>query len=599
MTAKIKPYDRLKLIKKAEKGEPVAKICRQTGISRQVFYKWQKRYKKNGKVASLIPKGAKPDDWNFYNRLSPKERLVLIERVKNGESVVKVAGEYNVSRHLFYKWLKRYDSAPIGQKLEALWDKKPVIERYFNQSPEEYEEAVLSAVGQYPELSSHSLVEVLPKIGSKPILSNHGVYNILRRYNLTTYQKRLEYSQSQIRASGFRYLFQPVWEVLDRLVRLNPAARIFTTRVGFIFLLSAFSAVVFWGLVGFVRLISANPSITFSLGTVFALVSLLFGMFFFIYSLKYYLTIAMVLSFSRKQEMEEGQSNIFSKLFGIYRKTMSGGKDEKVIGAGLLPDTSEVLLDRQPFISVHVALYNEKRVVERLLTALTSFTYENYEVIIADDSTDETYELLLKWKDHPRVKISHRENRTGFKGAALKQAMTIMDPKTEFIAVFDADFIPYPDSLSQFLKYYKVSAGSLVQNDYKQSNIAAVQGYQWHVLNKSENWVTRGVRSEYSGSYVLERSGIEIYEGLKQISGSVYMIRRDVLEKVGWGTSITEDFELTLRLYEKGYKVVYTPYVQAPAEAVSTIKRLIRQRMRWAEGQQLQCETDVCPLTLW
>jgi len=68
------------------------------------------------------------------------------------------------------------------------------------------------------------------------------------------------------------------------------------------------------------------------------------------------------------------------------------------------------------------------------------------------------------------------------------------------------------------------------------------------------------------------------------ISGSVYMIRRAPLEEVGWRTSITEDFELTLRLYEKGYKVVYTPYIQAPAECVSTLKRLIRQRMRWAEG---------------
>ena len=75
-----------------------------------------------------------------------------------------------------------------------------------------------------------------------------------------------------------------------------------------------------------------------------------------------------------------------------------------------------------------------------------------------------------------------------------------------------------------------------------------------------------------------------MYGGLKQISGSVYMIRRDVLQSIGWGTSITEDFELTLRLYEKGWKVVYTPYIQAPAEAVSTLKRLIRQRMRWAEG---------------
>jgi hypothetical protein len=62
------------------------------------------------------------------------------------------------------------------------------------------------------------------------------------------------------------------------------------------------------------------------------------------------------------------------------------------------------------------------------------------------------------------------------------------------------------------------------------------------------------------------------------------MIRADVLRKLGWSTSITEDWELTIRLYLAGYKVLYTPYIQAPAECVSTVRRLIRQRMRWAEG---------------
>src|SRR3990170_1107448 len=62
------------------------------------------------------------------------------------------------------------------------------------------------------------------------------------------------------------------------------------------------------------------------------------------------------------------------------------------------------------------------------------------------------------------------------------------------------------------------------------------------------------------------------------------MIRKDILDNYGWGTSITEDFELTLRLYRDGWKVVYTPYIQTPSECVSTLKRLVRQRMRWAEG---------------
>ncbi|MBU0708419.1 glycosyltransferase, partial [Patescibacteria group bacterium] len=89
---------------------------------------------------------------------------------------------------------------------------------------------------------------------------------------------------------------------------------------------------------------------------------------------------------------------------------------------------------------------------------------------------------------------------------------------------------------------------------------------------------------EYSGSYLIERPARELTGGLKIIHGSVYMARKEAIKEVGWGTSITEDFELTLKLYEKGYKVVFTPYVQAPAECVSTLKRLFRQRMRWAEG---------------
>ncbi|MEK7561241.1 MAG: glycosyltransferase family 2 protein, partial [Patescibacteria group bacterium] len=133
--------------------------------------------------------------------------------------------------------------------------------------------------------------------------------------------------------------------------------------------------------------------------------------------------------------------------------------------------------------------------------------------------------------------------------------------------------------MEQFVKIFQV-----LNTNVNESKIAAVQGYQWHVLNKSQTWVTRGVRTEYAGSYVIERSGTEIYGGLKQIAGAVYAIRADVLRQFGWGTSITEDFELTLRLYAQGYKVAFTPYIQAPAEAVSTVRRLIRQRMRWAEG---------------
>src|SRR3989441_2019602 len=172
-----------------------------------------------------------------------------------------------------------------------------------------------------------------------------------------------------------------------------------------------------------------------------------------------------------------------------------------------------------------------------------------------------------------------------------------MNPRPEYVMVFDADFVPPADAIWHFLDYFgrltKPKNGNGNGNGHAKNGngapqngdrLAVVQGYQWHMLNASENWITKGVRAEFSGSYVLERAGQELFGAMKMISGSVYMIRADVLRKLGWSTSITEDWELTIRLYLAGYKVLYTPYIQAPAECVSKVSRLIKQRMRWAEG---------------
>src|SRR4029077_1436789 len=118
----------------------------------------------------------------------------------------------------------------------------------------------------------------------------------------------------------------------------------------------------------------------------------------------------------------------------------------------------------------------------------------------------------------------------------------------------------------------------------RREEVAAVQSYQWHVLNKSESWLTEAVRADAAGSYMAERSCQYAVGSLKMVAGTAYMIRADLLRQVGWGTSITEDWELTLKLYSRGYKVVYTPWAETPAECVSTFSRLARQRMRWAEG---------------
>lgn len=354
------------------------------------------------------------------------------------------------------------------------------------------------------------------------------------------------------------------------------------------------------------------------------LFSLLCGLLFFLYGLRYYASVAHIMlassggvngngngnghrngdgngngngnglrgMFKRGNGNGRGNGNRIQRLASLQRGNghhlhgpANGGNGKKF----------RIPPDRQPFISIQLPLYNEDQVVDRLLKACTNLDYQNYEVLVADDSSDHTLSRVERWAKHPKVRVSHRINRAGFKGAALKHAAEVMNPKSSFVVVFDADFIPPPDILHQFLAYFygldgsngkgngsgNGSNGDLTLVDEK---LAVVQGYQWHVLNASENWITRGIRAEFAGSYVIERSWQELTGGMKMISGSVFMIRADVLRQHRWGTSITEDWELTLRLYIDGYRVLYTPFIQAPAECVSDFKQLTRQRMRWAEG---------------
>jgi 1,2-diacylglycerol 3-beta-glucosyltransferase len=370
----------------------------------------------------------------------------------------------------------------------------------------------------------------------------------------------------------------------------------------------------------------------------FSLFALLCGFFFFLYALKYYVTIASVILitlFGDPAKFQgrhangngnghtngngvkaDGHTNGNGHTNGQHKEGYRTLRGEKLSegGAVVVNDPWERMgeirlpADRQPFVSIHLALYNESRVVDRLLEACTSFDYENYEVIVADDSTDETVEKLKTWKDHPRVRVIHRSSRKGFKGGALQEALRRMNPHTEYVMVFDADFVPPADAIWHFLDYFgrltKPKNGNGNGHHAKNGHgaptngdrLAVVQGYQWHMLNASENWVTKGVRAEFSGSYVLERAGQELFGAMKMISGSVYMIRADVLRKLGWSTSITEDWELTIRLYLAGYKVLYTPYIQAPAECVSEVRRLIKQRMRWAEGHTFNVRKYFWPI---
>ncbi|HEV2036399.1 MAG TPA: glycosyltransferase [Candidatus Dormibacteraeota bacterium] len=317
-----------------------------------------------------------------------------------------------------------------------------------------------------------------------------------------------------------------------------------------------------------------------------AFTGLFLGAIFFAYAVKYYLSTAIVLlttlATSGRTSNAKGNGN------GNGNGRQNGHGLSRINGAGN-GNGCHIDLGYHPFVSVHVAAYNEKRVIERLLTALERLEYPEYEVVLVDDSTDDSGLILERWKNKPKFKILHRNSRQGFKGGALAEALKVTDPRAEYVVVFDADSVPFPDSIDRFLpNFYYESNGNEKgegQREFKRRDeVAAVQSYQWHVLNKSESWLTEAVRAEYAGSYMVERPFQDAVGSLKMVAGTAYMIRADLLREVGWGTSLTEDWELTLKLYARGYKVAYTPWAETPAECVSTFSRLARQRMRWSEG---------------
>jgi len=313
-----------------------------------------------------------------------------------------------------------------------------------------------------------------------------------------------------------------------------------------------------------------GSAVAYYAGEALAAVSLAFGVLFFAYAARYYIATISVL--------------VAPSVESINGKNGQDAPNSGSNGNGPA---------NPPWVSVHLAVYNEEHVIDRLLAACTKLDYPNYEVVVVDDSKDGTVLKLKDWLleglkfDGQRLKIIHRKDRSGFKGGALNEALKHTSSRAEYVVVFDADFVPEPDILKRFLAYFNKHGPNGSENGggrYGNGRLAAVQGYQWHTLNRSENWLTRGVSCEFSGSYMVDRTFQEVTGVLKMVAGSVYMVRADLLRQHGWSTSITEDWELTLRLYEDGYKVLYTPLVQAPAECPSTLAKLIRQRMRWAEG---------------
>jgi len=249
-------------------------------------------------------------------------------------------------------------------------------------------------------------------------------------------------------------------------------------------------------------------------------------------------------------------------------------------------------LDEAPLVTVQLPLYNEAHVVQRLIDATAALDYPSHrlEIQVLDDSTDETTVLARSRVAFHRARgvdivLLHRRERRGFKAGALAEGLKVA--RGEFIAVFDADFLPPRDFLRRTIPHF-----------LGHPRLGLVQA-RWGHLNSAYSPLTQAQAMILDGHFGVEqlarnRSGLFI-----NCNGSAAVWRRDCIEDAGgWqGETICEDIDLSYRAQLAGWEFLYLPHVQAPAELPPQIHAFKRQQFRWAKGAT-QCLLKLGPRLL-
>ncbi len=246
------------------------------------------------------------------------------------------------------------------------------------------------------------------------------------------------------------------------------------------------------------------------------------------------------------------------------------------------PDLQEQPAD-WPFVTVQLPIYNERHVVTRLVDAVASLDYPNdkLQIQVLDDSDDETAALAdaaaAKWQLRGvDVTVVRRTLREGYKAGALAYALPFA--QGEFIAIFDADFIPAPDFLRRVIP-------SLLAPG--KENLAFVQA-RWEHVNRNYSWLTRCQALALDGHFGVEQPARCAAGYAFGFNGSAGVWRRNAIEETrvgGWSAdTLCEDLDLAYRAQLAGWRGDFVDQVAAPAEVPPQLIAFKRQQARWAQG---------------
>ena len=242
--------------------------------------------------------------------------------------------------------------------------------------------------------------------------------------------------------------------------------------------------------------------------------------------------------------------------------------------SGLPPSLKEI-----PFVTVQLPVFNEFYVVNRLIDATCSLEYprEKLEIQVLDDSTDETGALVEETVRQYQamgfdIKRIHRADRQGYKAGALRNGLETA--RGEFIAIFDADFVPRKEFLQKTIPYF-----------FQDPKIGLVQT-RWEHLNSDYSLLTRTQAMALDGHFVIEQDVRNRAGYFINFNGTGGIWRKAAIEDAGnWqADTLTEDLDLSYRAQLRGWKFKYLNDVTSPAELPAEVNALKTQQFRWTKG---------------
>jgi cellulose synthase/poly-beta-1,6-N-acetylglucosamine synthase-like glycosyltransferase len=244
-----------------------------------------------------------------------------------------------------------------------------------------------------------------------------------------------------------------------------------------------------------------------------------------------------------------------------------------------------------PIVTIQLPIYNEMYVAERLIDAVCALDYprELMNIQVLDDSTDETrdiVELAVRRQAARGFDITHlhRTDRTGFKAGALEAGLRVA--RGEFVAIFDADFVPPADFLMRTVPYFR------------NEKLAVVQA-RWGHLNQDYSLLTKIQAIMLDGHFVLEHGGRNRAGCFFNFNGTSGVWRIAAIEDAGgWQhDTLTEDLDLSYRAQIRGWKFMFLQDLVTPAEVPVEMNGFKSQQFRWAKGSIQTCR-KVLPLLL-